>query len=45
MKTNEPQKTKMDEAMFAATLVIVLFLIIPSLPLGKYGGGIAMFVV
>jgi hypothetical protein len=45
MKTNEPQKTKMDEAMFAAMLVIVLFLIIPSLPLGKYGGGIAMFVV
>ena len=44
MKTNEPQKMKMDEAMFAATLVIVLFLIIPSLPLGKYGGGIAMLV-
>jgi len=44
MKTNEPQKMKMDEAMFATTLVIVLLLIIPSLPLGKYGGGIAMLV-
>jgi len=45
MKTNEPQKMKTDEAIFTATLVVVLFLIIPSLPLGKYGGGIAMFIV
>jgi uncharacterized membrane protein len=42
MKTNETPKMKADEAAFSATFVIVLLLIVPSLPLGKYGGGIAM---
>lgn len=35
-------KTKEAEGLFAATFVILLLLIIPSLPLGKYAGGIAM---
>ena len=36
---------KGDEAGFLATLVVVLLILLPSLPLGKYGGGIAMVVV
>lgn len=42
MNTNETQKMKTDETVFATVLLVVLFLIIPMLPLGKYGGGVAM---
>jgi hypothetical protein len=45
MKTNEIPKMKADEAGFLATLVVVLLILLPSLPLGKYGGGIAMVAV
>jgi hypothetical protein len=45
MQTNETLKMKGDEAAFLAVLVIVELLILPSLPLGKYGGGIAMVAV
>lgn len=44
MKTNETPKMKADETAFSATFVILLLIILPSLPLGKYGGGIAMLV-
>lgn len=36
---------KGDEASFLAVLIVLELLILPSLPLGKYGGGIAMVVV
>ena len=45
MKTNEIMRPKADESCFLAALVIFELLVLPSLPLGKYGGGIAMFVV
>jgi hypothetical protein len=45
MKANETPKMKGDEAGFLATLVVVLLILLPSLPLGKYGGGIAMVAV
>jgi hypothetical protein len=44
MKSNETQKMKADEMAFSSALVVILLIIIPSLPLGKYGGGIAMVV-
>jgi hypothetical protein len=42
MKSNETQKMQADEVAFSSALVIILLIIIPVLPLGKYGGGIAM---
>jgi hypothetical protein len=42
MNTNKPEKMRTDEAGFLAALVVVLLVILPCLPLGKYGGGIAM---
>jgi hypothetical protein len=45
MNTNEPPRMKADEAGFAAALVVTLLLIVPSLPFGKYGGGVAMIAV
>ena len=36
---------KSDETSFLVALVILELLILPSLPLGKYGGGIAMVAV
>jgi hypothetical protein len=45
MKTNETLKMKGDEAGFLTTLGVLEFLVAPSLPLGKYGGGIAMLAV
>lgn len=33
---------KADEVAFSSALVVILLIIIPALPLGKYGGGIAM---
>jgi hypothetical protein len=36
---------KGDEAGFLTTIAILELLIIPYFPLGKYGGGIAMFAV
>lgn len=44
MKTNELQKMKTDETGFLASLVVLELLILPALPLGKSGGGIAMLV-
>ena len=44
MKTNETPKIKTDETGFLASLVVLELLILPALPLGKYGGGIAMLV-
>lgn len=45
MKIPEALKTKKAEDIFSAVLVVFLLLIVPSLPLGKYGGGIAMVAV
>ena len=45
MKTPEAYKTKKAEETFAAALVAVLLLIIPSLHLGKFGGGAAILAV
>jgi 4-hydroxybenzoate polyprenyltransferase len=45
MKIPAALKTKKAENTFSAVLVIFLLLIVPSLPLGKYGGGIAMVAV
>jgi hypothetical protein len=45
MAANETPKMKGDEAGFLAALVVVLLILLPSLPLGKYGGGIAMVAV
>jgi hypothetical protein len=45
MKTPEAYKTKKAEEAFSAALVAVLLLIIPSLHLGKFGAGAAMFAV
>ena len=42
MKTNETPKIKTDEVAFSTTFVVLLLIILPLLPLGKYGGGIAM---
>lgn len=42
MKPNETQKMKSDEMTFSAAFLVLLLMILPSLPLGKYGGGIAM---
>ena len=36
---------KPDEAGFLTLLVVLELLILPSLPFGKYGGGIAMVVI
>lgn len=40
----EKLKTPQAEASFSLLYVVFLFIIIPMLPLGKYGGGVAMFV-
>lgn len=45
MNKNETHKMKADESVFATVLLVVLLVIIPSLPLGKYGGGVAMVAV
>ncbi len=45
MKTNEPLKMQADESAFLTTLVILVLLVFPSLPLGKYSGGLAMALV
>ena len=45
MKTNEAPKMKGDEMGFLTALVVVELIILPSLSLGKYGGGIAMVAV
>jgi hypothetical protein len=37
MKLNETQKMKGDGASFLAVLIVLELLILPSLPLGKYG--------
>lgn len=42
MKSDQPQKSK-EEIAFTSAWVVTVLLILPSLPLGKYGGGIAMF--
>ncbi len=42
MKTNETPKLKADESAFLTVLVVTLLIIVPCLPLGKYGGGIVM---
>lgn len=46
MNTNEMQNMKSDEAGFLTALVVIELIILPMLGdrLGKYGGGIAMFV-
>lgn len=46
MNTNETQKMRPDEAAFLTTLVVIALIIIPLLGdyLGKYGGGLGMFV-
>jgi drug/metabolite transporter (DMT)-like permease len=45
MKIPEAPRTKKAEGTFSALFVIFLLLILPYLPLGKYGGGIALVVV
>jgi hypothetical protein len=45
MKTYETLKMNGDEAGLLTTLVVLELVILPSLPLGKYGGGIAMVAV
>jgi 4-hydroxybenzoate polyprenyltransferase len=45
MKIPEALKTNRAENTFSAALVMFLLLIVPSLPFGKYGGGIAMVAV
>ena len=45
MKIAEALRTKKAEGTFSAMFVIFLLLILPYLPLGKYGGGIAMVIV
>lgn len=42
MKIPESLKTESVRHAFEAAFIIVLLLIIPSLPLGKFSGGIAM---
>ena len=42
MKIPEALKTEKAENIFSAVLAISLLLIVSSLPLGKYGGGIAL---
>ena len=42
MKIPESLKTETARHAFETTYIIVLLLIVPSLPLGKFGGGIAM---
>jgi hypothetical protein len=45
MKIPEALKTAHAEDTWSAVFVIFLLLILPSLPLGEYGGGIAMVAV
>ncbi len=45
MKTIDSLKTKQVDASYLPILMVLLFCIIPSLPLGKSGGGIAMVAV
>jgi hypothetical protein len=45
MKTDETLKMKTDETAFLAALVVLELILLPALPLGKYGGGIAMMAV
>jgi hypothetical protein len=45
MKIPDALRSKKTEEIFSAVLIIFLLLIAPSLPLGKYGGGIAMVAV
>jgi len=42
MDTEKPMKMKADEVSFLAVLIILELFVLPTLPLGKYGGGVAM---
>lgn len=42
MKISEALKADTAQRTFEAVLVVVVLLILPSIPLGKYGGGMAM---
>ena len=42
MKIPEALKTEKAEMAFSAAFVFIVLIILPMLPLGKYGGGIAM---
>lgn len=44
MKILAALKTEKGQHFFEAALVFLVLLVLPALPLGKYGGGIAMMV-
>ncbi|MBU6402111.1 MAG: hypothetical protein KGS61_17470 [Verrucomicrobia bacterium] len=45
MNPNKPERIQPDETVFLTTVVVVSLLVVPLLPLGKYGGGTAMLCV
>ena len=45
MRLNTRTKMKSDELGFLTLLVVLELFIVPLLPLGKYGGGMAMIAV
>jgi hypothetical protein len=44
MKKTETRRTEQYAWAFLTIFAVIEFIVLPSLPLGKYGGGIAMMV-
>lgn len=42
MRLPKTLRTERSQHIFEAAWIVVLLLILPALPLGKYGGGVAM---